>query len=49
MGRILCVETQGYHRDIGTPESLHQARSRLEPKAAASATRRQRTATRIAR
>jgi mannose-1-phosphate guanylyltransferase len=49
MGRILCVETQGYHRDIGTPESLRQARSRLEPKAAASATRRQRAATRVAR
>jgi mannose-1-phosphate guanylyltransferase len=25
LGRILCVETDGYHRDIGTPESLRQA------------------------
>ncbi len=25
MGRILCVETDGYHRDIGTPESLRRA------------------------
>ena len=25
IGRILCVETRGYHRDIGTPESLSQA------------------------
>jgi mannose-1-phosphate guanylyltransferase len=25
IGRILCVETSGYHRDIGTPESLSQA------------------------
>jgi mannose-1-phosphate guanylyltransferase len=24
--RILCVETSGYHRDIGTPESLRRAR-----------------------
>ena len=23
--RILCVETNAYHRDIGTPESLHRA------------------------
>ena len=22
LGRILCVETDGYHRDIGNPESL---------------------------
>ena len=27
VGRILCVETAGYHRDIGTPESLRQARN----------------------
>jgi len=26
-GRILCVETNGYHRDIGTPESLRRARA----------------------
>jgi mannose-1-phosphate guanylyltransferase len=25
VGRILCVETSGYHRDIGSPESLRQA------------------------
>jgi len=25
MGRILCVETNGYHRDIGTVESLRRA------------------------
>jgi mannose-1-phosphate guanylyltransferase len=25
IGRILCVETYGYHRDIGTPESLRRA------------------------
>ena len=25
LGRILCVETQGYHRDIGTPASLLRA------------------------
>jgi mannose-1-phosphate guanylyltransferase len=24
-GRILCVETNGYHRDIGTPENLRRA------------------------
>jgi mannose-1-phosphate guanylyltransferase len=27
VGRILCVETDGYHRDIGTPESLRRARA----------------------
>ena len=27
VGRILCVETDGYHRDIGTPQSLSQARA----------------------
>jgi mannose-1-phosphate guanylyltransferase len=25
VGRILCVETEGYHRDIGNPESLRRA------------------------
>jgi mannose-1-phosphate guanylyltransferase len=25
VGRILCVETSGYHRDIGSPESLRRA------------------------
>lgn len=51
VGRILCVETEGYHRDIGTPESLRHARSRLEPAAlstTAARTHRQRTAMRIA-
>ncbi|MBR0848982.1 nucleotidyltransferase family protein [Bradyrhizobium diazoefficiens] len=27
VGRILCVETDRYHRDIGTPQSLRQARA----------------------
>jgi mannose-1-phosphate guanylyltransferase len=27
VGRILCVETQDYHRDIGTPASLWRARA----------------------
>ena len=27
VGRILCVETDGYHRDIGNPESLRRASS----------------------
>ncbi len=27
VGRILCVETDRYHRDIGTPQSLSQARA----------------------
>jgi mannose-1-phosphate guanylyltransferase len=49
VGRILCVETQGYHRDIGTPESLRQARSGLARSAPATAPARpQRTAMRIA-
>jgi mannose-1-phosphate guanylyltransferase len=25
LGRIFCVETSGYHRDIGNPESLRRA------------------------
>ncbi|MGJ5178153.1 nucleotidyltransferase family protein [Bradyrhizobium oligotrophicum] len=25
LGRILCMETSGYHRDIGNPESLRRA------------------------
>jgi len=25
LGRILSVETSGYHRDIGNPESLRRA------------------------
>jgi len=32
LGRILCVETEGYHRDIGNPESLRQAHSEFKPK-----------------
>jgi mannose-1-phosphate guanylyltransferase len=30
MGRILCVETDGYHRDIGNPESLRRAHSEFK-------------------
>ena len=26
LGRMLCVETRGYHRDIGSTESLDRAR-----------------------
>lgn len=32
MGRILCVETNGYHRDIGNPESLRRAHSEFKQK-----------------
>lgn len=32
VGRILCVETDGYHRDIGTPESLRRAIADLTPR-----------------
>jgi mannose-1-phosphate guanylyltransferase len=31
MGRISCVETSGYHRDIGNPESLRRAQSEFRP------------------
>jgi mannose-1-phosphate guanylyltransferase len=31
MGRILAVETSGYHRDIGTLESLARANAEFEP------------------
>lgn len=31
MGRILAVETRGYHRDIGTPESLDRAQQEFVP------------------
>lgn len=34
VGRILCVETAGYHRDIGTPESLRRAIADTQPAAA---------------
>jgi mannose-1-phosphate guanylyltransferase len=30
LGRILCVETDGYHRDIGTKESLRRAHSEFK-------------------
>ena len=30
LGRILSVETDGYHRDIGNPESLRRARSEFK-------------------
>jgi mannose-1-phosphate guanylyltransferase len=30
LGRILCVETDGYHRDIGNPESLRRANSEFK-------------------
>jgi mannose-1-phosphate guanylyltransferase len=36
IGRILCVETIGYHRDIGTPESLCRARAEFGERAAHS-------------
>jgi len=32
VGRILCVETRGYHRDIGTPESLASAIADMTPR-----------------
>ena len=34
IGRILCVETSGYHRDIGTPESLKRAIADTSPRRA---------------
>jgi mannose-1-phosphate guanylyltransferase len=34
LGRILCVETDGYHRDIGNPESLRMAHSEFKHKLA---------------
>jgi mannose-1-phosphate guanylyltransferase len=37
VGRILCVETHGYHRDIGTPESLSRAIADTAPRRSASA------------
>jgi mannose-1-phosphate guanylyltransferase len=37
VGRILCVETSGYHRDIGTPESLRRAIADTAPRRSASA------------
>jgi mannose-1-phosphate guanylyltransferase len=32
LGRILCVETDGYHRDIGNPESLRRAHLEFKPR-----------------
>jgi len=32
LGRIRCVETDGYHRDIGTPRSLQRACSEFKPR-----------------
>jgi mannose-1-phosphate guanylyltransferase len=32
LGRILCAETDGYHRDIGNPESLRRANSEFKQK-----------------
>jgi mannose-1-phosphate guanylyltransferase len=37
VGRILCVETRGYHRDIGTPESLARAIADTAPRLAGRA------------
>jgi mannose-1-phosphate guanylyltransferase len=34
VGRIPCVETRGYHRDIGTPESLRRAITDTAPRRA---------------
>jgi len=36
LGRILCFETNGYHRDIGSNESLRVARAEFKPKQRAS-------------
>jgi mannose-1-phosphate guanylyltransferase len=33
LGRILAVETHGYHRDIGTPEALAMAEAEWRPEA----------------
>jgi mannose-1-phosphate guanylyltransferase len=35
LGRILAVETRGYHRDIGTPEALALAEAEWRPEAVA--------------
>ena len=32
VGRISCMETRGYHRDIGTPQSLRRARAEFGPR-----------------
>ncbi|MFL6826685.1 MAG: nucleotidyltransferase family protein [Bradyrhizobium sp.] len=38
INRILCVETDGYHRDIGTPESLRRACAEFGQRSRAPAT-----------
>ncbi len=35
VGRILAVETRGYHRDIGTPQALALAEAEFSPRARA--------------
>ena len=42
ISRIFCVETDGYHRDIGTPESLRRACAEFgqRPRARATFSRR---------
>ena len=32
VGRIQCVETRGYHRDIGTPASMARAIADMAPR-----------------
>lgn len=51
LGRILCVETAGYHRDIGNPESLRRAHLefRRQPPATRSRPRGAETASGAAR
>jgi mannose-1-phosphate guanylyltransferase len=39
LGRIQCVETEGYHRDIGNPDSLRRAHVEFRPHASDSAFR----------
>jgi mannose-1-phosphate guanylyltransferase len=38
VGRISCMETRGYHRDIGTPQSLRRARAAFGARRHAPAT-----------
>lgn len=38
VGRISCMETRGYHRDIGTPQSLRRARAAFGARRHARAT-----------
>jgi mannose-1-phosphate guanylyltransferase len=39
LGRIRCVETDGYHRDIGNQESLRRANSDFKQRATAARAR----------